>query len=243
MKNYSFRPILAIAALLAVMNVAQASPIIIFDTGVDATGNVLPDGTIGDLHYILTYLGNGGAPVGPGTPDGTIVKTSANGFPVPPWLDDDSLSAWIGPFPQPAGDPKTVPRMDGLPGYYEYQTTFNLVGDPLTASLSGQWSMDNEGVDIFLNGVATGNTVPDSQAFTSWHPFSISSGFVAGLNTLDFLVHNDPGSEDGDATFSSPTAVRVEVTGTVSSSQVPEPTTLALLGLGLAGLGLSRRKQ
>jgi hypothetical protein len=61
--------------------------------------------------------------------------------------------------------------------------------------------------------------------------FSITSGFDAGLNTLDFMVTNGGG----------PSGVIAEVSGTaavIGTSAVPEPSSLmlvcALLSLGAA---------
>jgi hypothetical protein len=211
----------AVAGLCLFAAQANAAPITsLFNTGVDASGTPLPDGTIGDPHYVLAVV--------PGGTTDIRVRTSAGGFPIPPYIPDDSLSAWIGP--------NNDPSVDGPGGLYDYKTTFDLTGfDPATASISGGWSSDNDGVAILLNGVNTGNPPTSFIQFAiGFAPFSISTGFVPGINTLDFLVDNGGG----------PTALRVEMSG--SASPVPEPGTLTLAAVGFMGLmgyGLRRRLQ
>ena len=114
-------------------------------------------------------------------------------------------------------------------GDYTYQTKFDLTGmNPKTAMILGNWACDNEGVEILLNGINVADIT--SSSFGSFEPFTIDSGFVSGINTLDFIVDNTPG---GSAT-SNPTGLRVEMSGTADA--VPEPCTLALLGVGAVGL-------
>jgi hypothetical protein len=69
-------------------------------------------------------------------------------------------------------------------------------------------------------------------AFTS---FSIPLGslFVSGLNTLDFLVHND----------GSNTGLRVEMTGQASPVGVPDSSsTLTLLSISVGALLVACRR-
>jgi len=169
---------------------AHAGSIQVFNTGVNGSGAPLEDATVGDPHYTLIAVPNGS------TTD-IRVRTSAGGPPVTnAWLGDNLLSAWIGP--------NNGPDVPGPDIFYTYRTTFNLSGfDPTTASLTGQWAADNEGSNILLNGLPTGNT---AGGFNSWSSFTISSGFRADVNTLDFIVNNGGGS----------TGLRVEVTGTAS---------------------------
>jgi hypothetical protein len=216
------RTVLIVCALLALAVSAQAStlsfPITIFNTGVDASGSPLPDGAIGDPHYSLVSL--------PGGTNTLVVRTSAGGFPIGPWIGDDSASAWIRP--NNIGNLSTDPEGD-----YDFQTTLDLSGlIPSTAVLIGQWATDNEGLNILLNGNSTGNT---AVGFTRWSSFTIDSGFVAGVNTLDFLVHNDSGG------YGNPVGLRVEISGTADST--PEPATLMLIGAGLVALGMVRRRK
>lgn len=226
------------ASLLAAgalgISTAQANPILLYNTGVDVFGNPLLDKSIGDPHYLLVAVPSGSSTI-------TEIRTGAGGFPIPPYIADDITSAWIGPaFNDPAQYPGGLPdQLIGPGGVYDYRITFNLAGlNPNTASISGLWATDNAGSDILLNGVSTGQTIPygPPYSFIDWTAFSLTSGFLSGLNTIDFLVMNGNGSSDQ----AGPTALRVEMTGT---ARVPDGgLTVTLLGFALFGLEGLRRK-
>jgi hypothetical protein len=218
------RLFLSALATIALSCAAHASTIAIFNTGVvDGSGILLANGAV-DPHYLLTSV--------PGGTTGIQVLTSTAGYPSS-WLgvDSSSVSAWIGP---------NTFVSDGPAGDYNYRTTFDLTGlDPATASLIGQWSTDNTGVDILINGVSTGITAtgpagtPEA-SFTQWTTFSIGSGFVGGVNTLDFIVNNQ------SATGANPTGLRVEISGNAAAA--PEPASFVLIGAGLLALSRLRRR-
>ncbi len=191
----------------------------LFNTGMDSVGNVLLDGTLNDPHYTLTTV-----PAGSTTT--TRIITSASGFPIGPYIGDNALSRWIGP--NNTGD------LYGPAGDYNYRTTFDLTGlDFSTASIDGRWSTDNQGLDILINGNSLGLT--NVMQFSNWTNFTINSGFISGINTLDYVVNNLGNS-------ANPTALRVEMVGTASTTTVPEPSVLALMGMGLVSLGFIRKK-
>ena len=66
----------------------------------------------------------------------------------------------------------------------------------------------------------------------------VSGSTISGSFTFDNATFATLGLTPG--TYEHP---RGEITFNIGSAQIPEPTTLALLGLGLAGLGFSRRKR
>lgn len=116
-----------------------------------------------------------------------------------------------------------------------YDISFNLAGlNPATAVIAGQFAADNNAV-IYLNGASTGITSP-TLGFSSFTPFTVSSGFLPGLNTLEFQVTNFADV----APFGGPTGLQVNFTRK-TADPVPEPASLLLFGFGLVGLAGVRR--
>jgi hypothetical protein len=152
-------------------------------------------------------------------------------------------------------------------GWYTFRVYFYLPDAQAasTATISGSWSADNYG-GIFLNDTGTYSTSDasyqsdafvagtngrypygwsgtdscmdgDAYCFLAMHSFNISSGFVVGLNYVDFRVYNVSQS------VGNPVGFRVSWSGTYEAAVVPEPAAASLWLVGLAALALLRRRK
>ena len=157
-------PLGLLACLLAALPVA-AAPIVIFNTGVDGSGNVLAGGA-NDPHWNI--IGVGAA---------KVVSTPAGA-----WLANDGTSKWI--WQNANGAPTNTTLV--------FETTFDMTGlDLSTAALAGRWTTDNIGTNIHINGVSIVPPNLGSPNFTTWTNFSVpNTHLVAGLNTLRFTVQD-----------------------------------------------------
>lgn len=181
-------------------------------TGVDAGGVPLAPGAV-DAHYTVSGGGLTDAP--------TYATQNATGYPGY-WLAPDSLSSWI--TPGLAGSDAA----NQLQHVYTYTTRFDLSGyDPATARIDGRVAVDDSLRHILLNGQMLDIT---ASSYGSFRSFAITSGFVAGVNTLSFVVGND---------YGGPTGLRAELATTLVP--VPEPAA-ALLMAGGCGVLLLRRR-
>ena len=134
--------------------------------------------------------------------------------------------------------------------FFVFRQTFDLTGfDSATADLKFQWGADDSG-QVFasrgswipkfsLNGGGFINypgSPTDTYSYSS--VVDLASGFVAGLNTIDFYVEGN-GQTDGfelrTASFTANEAA--------PHNPVPEPGTLMLFGLGLAGLAVCSKRR
>jgi hypothetical protein len=232
-----FSPILFV---LAASGIAQAGTIAIYSTGFSSTGTNLLEGQH-DGNWTITSKPGGG----------TSVPFVTNGYFPPPltflnsgpfaagWIGDSLASAWISPRATESGS-------SDASGNYTYQESFYL--DPAfftTAVIAGQWAADNTG-DIFINGtqviLGQDGSIPlgTTGAFNHFTSFTLNfanAGFVAGMNTIQFVVNNN--------TKGTPNTTGLDVDFT-STFVVPEPGTFALMGLGLSTFSyfaIKRRKE
>ena len=194
----------------------------LYNTGVDAVGKVLPNGSLGDHHYTLESVPNGST--------NDIIVHDALFYPT-----NGTNSNWISPYNVSFGS--YGPLYISPNGYYDYKTSFNVLGgfDPSTTKISGVWSSDNNGVKILLNGLYAGSAPTRYDQFgVGFAPFCITSGFKVGLNTLDFIVYQDGGS---------PTALNVVMNGAVQAIPEPEEWVMMLAGFGLVGWQVKRKQK
>jgi hypothetical protein len=166
----------------------------LYNTGMEPNRALLSGGSI-DPHYGLVE-----------SPDvanlGPNATVWSDDYPVPVFVFNGPLSSWIS----------AVGNAGTVPGQYVYQTQFLIdSADPCTAVLQGIWMLRSSGVDILLNGKSTGITNTSELPYKVAESFTISSGFVKGLNTLTFVVadSNEPPT-DMPATY---TGLRVELRG------------------------------
>ena len=119
-----------------------------------------------------------------------------------------------------------------------FQTSFTLPNnaDLSTVAIVGNWSTDDLGDDILINGTSTGITSTGFGGFTN---FILPTGsYVSGTNTLQFVVNNQGGPSALNVYFDSATFS----TGGVAPT--PEPGSIALLaGLSLSGATFLRRRR
>jgi hypothetical protein len=128
------------------------------------------------------------------------VQVVNNGFPIPPWPAQGPDSQWIAP--------KADQSTGNAAGTYRYRTSFDLSSfDPASAELRIVLVSDNLTTGVLLNGVATG--LAFTNGFSAWDTKFLSAGFVAGVNTLEFIVQNDGG----------PTGFRCELLATATVVQ------------------------
>jgi len=206
---------LFIAATLP--SAAAAQTVALFNTGVDAAGALLPGGSI-DPHFQVVS--------GPGITAPVAARVLTSQSPLGTYVQSP-LSRWIWV------------NADGVAGFnspYAFELQIDLTGvDPQTVTVSGRWAVDNLG-SMLLNGatpVGSGEfTIPTATGFTSLHPFTITGGFIDGLNRLDFVV-TDVGLVGG-----------LDVTDlVVGVSAVPEAPALASAMAGLATMAFMLRRR
>ncbi|NYE60218.1 hypothetical protein FHW58_001370 [Duganella sp. 1224] len=208
-----------IAAALAVATIASAHADTIsglMNTGLGASGS-------SDPNYKLTAVSND-------TPVGTVpVITNDSAWPINPWLANSGVSKWITPT---ASQGQSFDSWSN--GTYTYTLSFDLTGyNAATASFAGRLAADNA-VTVKLNN----SVISSATGFTDWTSFGANSGFVSGVNKLDFVVTN--WQQNGG----NPTGLRVEFGASNIAAAVPEPETYAMLlgGLALMGAVARRRK-
>ena len=207
--------LLALVLLALAITPSFASSIPVFSTGAGLSNSGQTD-----PNYKIISAPSG-AP-----PPGQALTTPGLGYVAAP-----SGTQWVNSWGYDNGNTPS--------GTYDYQTTFDLTGlNPGTAELTGFWAADDTGY-ILLNGVAAVGlgTVLSDPGFRSLTAFDITGGFHAGVNTLDFMVTNDPFFPgDGIAT-----GLLVSISGTASPT--PEPSSLLLMGSGLLGLAAVVRRK
>jgi hypothetical protein len=203
---------------IAMGPLAAAAQPTFWSTGLNPGGSLLSSG-VADPHYrIIGSTGNVNV-----TAATALTPVVINLGQLPGSWVQSPTARWIWQYAD--GSPTNVTLT--------YRTTVDLTGyNASTAVLSGQWSVDNLGFDVVVNGVSQGLTQP---GFTTLTSFSLTQNLISGINNIDFVA-NDFGVIAG-----------LLVTNTSVQAQAlvvtPEPATFALVATALGVLTVARSRR
>lgn len=215
--------LLALVSLSLLSSMCMAAPIDFYSTGVDDSRNLLAVGQT-DTHYSLFHAAEGSVY------DTAYATTNNPGT----WVTSGADFQWINPTGIGVDNLPCRACETPIPGYsfadYFYSTTFDLTGTDLASVYIEYLVASDNAVNISINNIFIGHY----SGFSAFDTVVLDDQmwFVDGMNTLLFGVNNS-------ATAPNPTGLIVNVI----AARVPEPATLALFGLGLAGMGFARRKK
>jgi hypothetical protein len=203
------------SAVLSLPGLALAAPIPVHNTGVNASDVLVAPGGQASFWALSAK------------PGAAVEVIGSNPFRFNCcYFADTATAAWVSP--QAGGNA-------GAAGFYTYDLVIDLTGlDPATASITGTFGTDNDG-SISLNS----NPPVATQGFAGFGaptPFTINSGFVAGVNTIHLQVDNGGDPTAFFVSFTSATANAAQPAVQVSVPAVSWPA-LAVLALLLAGIG------
>lgn len=170
-----------------------------------------------------------------------LVTAAAPGWPALPQPGVTS-GRYISWDPIQSGRPSTVFKTE----VHTYNFKFNWEGgsQAFAAGMDStifdfRWISDDYLTDVLLNGVSLGvNNIGAPKVWVISNSASVVGNLLAGVNTIDFIVNNTGGGANGLAADFT-----VHGNAELTPADIPEPTPLALMGLGLAGALLASRKR